>query len=148
MQHLNVKSMGQTKEGRIVESSSRLPRLQPNGNIQVNKDMPEPTHGQPKEPSLPDRVTRYKLEVEKVVREVGEHSQYELKRGCAQLADKVEFVKDVQSICTSRTETEVRERLLGGRVRGVTSCFRILAQLWRGEAPGAGPYTGFADSHQ
>jgi len=123
MQHLNVKSMGQTKEGRIVESSSRLPRLQPNGNIQVNKDMPEPTHGQPKEPSLPDRVTRYKLEVEKVVREVGEHSQYELKRGCAQLADKVEFCQ------------EVRERLLGGRVRGVTSCFRILAQLWRGEAP-------------
>jgi hypothetical protein len=70
--------------------------------------MKELPNDQPKDSSLPDRVARYKLEVEKVVREVGEHPQYELKRDCNfdQLADKIEFVKDVQSICTSRIESE------------------------------------------
>lgn len=42
------------------------------------------------------------------MREVGEHPLYELKRSCAlsDLAGKIEFVKDVQSICTSRIDSE------------------------------------------
>jgi hypothetical protein len=58
--------------------------------------------------SLSERVGRYRQEVEKVVQDVGEHPLYELKRSCdfAKLADKIEFVKDVQSICTSRIESE------------------------------------------
>jgi hypothetical protein len=58
--------------------------------------------------SLPERATGYKEEVEKVVREVGEHPLYELKRSCSfrNLAEKIEFVKDIQSIATSRIETE------------------------------------------
>jgi hypothetical protein len=58
--------------------------------------------------SLSERAARYTQEVEKVVREIGEHPLYELKRSCAlsDLADKMEFVKDVQSICTSKIELE------------------------------------------
>jgi len=58
--------------------------------------------------SLPERATGYKQEVEKVVREVGEHPLYELKRSCSfrSLAEKIEFVKDMQSIATSRIQTE------------------------------------------
>jgi hypothetical protein len=58
--------------------------------------------------SLSERTTRYKQEVEKVVREVGEHPLYELKRSCAlgELEDKIEFIKDVQSICTSKIDSE------------------------------------------
>jgi BMFP domain-containing protein YqiC len=58
--------------------------------------------------SLPERATEYRLEVEKVVREVGEHPLYELKRSCSfrNLADKIEFVKDIQSIATSRIPAE------------------------------------------
>jgi hypothetical protein len=58
--------------------------------------------------SLSERASRYKQEVEKVVREIGEHPLYELKRSCAlsDLADKIEFVKDVQSICTSKIDLE------------------------------------------
>jgi hypothetical protein len=63
----------------------------------------------PQAPSnLPDRAAKYKQEVEKVVREVGEHPLYELKRSCSLkvLKDRIEFVKDVQAIATSRIETE------------------------------------------
>ena len=58
--------------------------------------------------SLSERAARYREEVEKVVREIGEHPLYELKRSCvlSDLADKMEFVKDVQSICTSKIELE------------------------------------------
>jgi hypothetical protein len=46
--------------------------------------------------------------VEKVVQEVGEHPQYELKKSCRLdvIAQKIELVKDIQSIATSRIETE------------------------------------------
>ncbi len=59
-------------------------------------------------PSLPDRAARYREEVERVVREVGEHPLYELKRSCSfsLLKERIEFVKDIQSIATSRIETE------------------------------------------
>jgi hypothetical protein len=58
--------------------------------------------------SLLDRAARYKQEVDKVVREVGEHPLFELKRSCAMsvLKDRIEFVKDIQSIATSRIESE------------------------------------------
>jgi hypothetical protein len=58
--------------------------------------------------SLTERTTGYKQEAEKVVREVGEHPLYELKRSCSfrNLAEKIEFVKDIQSIATSRIQTE------------------------------------------
>jgi len=58
--------------------------------------------------SLSNRADRYKQEAERVVREVGEHPLFELKRSCAltELAEKIEFVKDVQSICTSKVESE------------------------------------------
>jgi hypothetical protein len=58
--------------------------------------------------SLPDRAARYREVVERVVREVGEHPLCELKRSYAlsTLAEKIEFVKDVQSICTSRIDSE------------------------------------------
>lgn len=59
-------------------------------------------------PSLSGRAARYRQEVEKVVQDVGEHPLYELKRACDfdELSEKIEFVKDVQSICTSRIESE------------------------------------------
>src|SRR5258708_4742737 len=65
------------------------------------KDAPTPTN-------LAERVARYRQEVERVVREVGEHPQYEMKRSCSlqNLSEKLEFVKDIQSIATSRIETE------------------------------------------
>jgi hypothetical protein len=58
--------------------------------------------------SLPDRAARYKQEVDKAVREVGEHPLFELKRSCSMnvLRDRIEFVKDMQSIATSRIEPE------------------------------------------
>jgi hypothetical protein len=58
--------------------------------------------------SLSERTSRYKQEVEKVVRQVGEHPLFELKRSCAlkELEDKIEFIKDVQSICTSKIDSE------------------------------------------
>ncbi len=53
--------------------------------------------------SLPERASAYRLEVEKVVREVGEHPLFELKHSCSfrNLVEKIEFVKDVQSIATA-----------------------------------------------
>src|ERR1700722_17359960 len=58
--------------------------------------------------SLPDRAARYKQEVDKVVREIGEHPLFELKRSCVMnvLRGRIEFVKDIQSIATSRIESE------------------------------------------
>lgn len=63
---------------------------------------------EPESPPLSIRADRYRQEVEKVVREVGEHPLFELKRSCAlrELTEKIEFVKDVQSICTSKIESE------------------------------------------
>ncbi len=57
---------------------------------------------------LSDRVLGYRQEVEKVVREVGEHPQFEFKRSCSlqSVSEKIEFVKDIQSIATSRIEKE------------------------------------------
>ena len=59
-------------------------------------------------PSLPDRAARYREHVERVVREVGENPDYELKRSCSfkQVKDRIEFIKDIQAIATSRIETE------------------------------------------
>jgi hypothetical protein len=58
--------------------------------------------------SLPDRAAKYKAEIERVVREVGEHPLCELKRSCSLslLKERIEFVKDIQSIATSRIDTE------------------------------------------
>jgi hypothetical protein len=58
--------------------------------------------------SLPDRVEKYRQEVERVVREIGEHPLFELKHSCSfkLLKEKIEFVKDIHSIATSRIETE------------------------------------------
>ena len=58
--------------------------------------------------SLSERAAQYRAETEKVVQEVGEHPLYELKRSCSlqQLSEKIEFVKDIQSIATSRIEIE------------------------------------------
>jgi hypothetical protein len=58
--------------------------------------------------SLPERVEKYRQTVERVVTTVGEHPNYEMKRSCAlnKLAEKIEFVKDVQSIATSLIEGE------------------------------------------
>jgi hypothetical protein len=57
---------------------------------------------------LSERATRYKKEVERVVREVGEHPLFELKRSYApdDLESKIEFIKDIQSICTSKIESQ------------------------------------------
>ena len=54
-----------------------------------NKETPQPFN-------LADRVARYRNEVERVVHEVGEHPQYEMKRSCSltKLSEKIEFVKD------------------------------------------------------
>jgi hypothetical protein len=58
--------------------------------------------------SLADRAVEYRKEIERIVREVGEHPLCEMKRSCslATLAEKIEFVKDVQSIATSRIDSE------------------------------------------
>lgn len=59
-------------------------------------------------PTLSERVIGYRQEVEKIVREVGEHPVYEFKRSCSlqNFSEKIEFVKDIQSIATSRIERE------------------------------------------
>jgi hypothetical protein len=58
--------------------------------------------------SLAERALEYRKEIERIVREVGEHALCEMKRSCSltNLAEKIEFVKDIQSIATSRIETE------------------------------------------
>ncbi|PYU53217.1 MAG: hypothetical protein DMG48_03000 [Acidobacteria bacterium] len=82
----------------IEKESSRFPMAQSQQPENKNRSTP----------SLPERATGYKQEVEKVVREVGEHPLYELKRSCSfrNLAEKIEFVKDIQSIATSHIQTE------------------------------------------
>jgi hypothetical protein len=57
---------------------------------------------------LTDRPTLLKAEIEKMVHEVGEQPNCEMKRSCSLtvLAEKIEFVKDIQSIATSRIEAE------------------------------------------
>jgi hypothetical protein len=68
----------------------------------------DPSSKSKEPPSLPDRAARYREEVERVVREVGEHPLYELKRSCSfsLLKERIEFVKDIQSIASSRIEME------------------------------------------
>lgn len=58
--------------------------------------------------SLAARVGRYRDETERVVLNVGEHPQYELKRSYdfSNLYQRIEFVKDIQSIATSPIESE------------------------------------------
>jgi hypothetical protein len=72
-------------------------------NIANSAQAPATTRG-----SLSDRTSRYRDEIEKVVTQVGEHPLYEMKRACAlqSLAEKIEFVKDIQSIATSRIDIE------------------------------------------
>ena len=57
---------------------------------------------------LASRAERYRDTVELIVRKVGEHPLYELKRAChlGTAAQRVELVKDIQSIATSHIETE------------------------------------------
>jgi hypothetical protein len=61
--------------------------------------------------NLPDRVDGYRQIVERVVTEIGEHPEYEMKRACSlqNLPEKMEFVRDIQSIASSRI---VREKYL------------------------------------
>lgn|SRR6266404_1620254 len=72
---------------------------------------------------LADRVARYRQEVERVVREVGEHPQFEMKRSCSlsNLSEKIEFVKDIQSIATSIIETE-KYLVIGADEKTKTFC--------------------------
>jgi hypothetical protein len=78
--------------------------------------------------SLPERANAYKQEVEKVIREVGEHQLFELKRSCLlrNLAEKIEFVKDIQSIATSRIQTE---KFLVIGADALTKSFRAVQNL-------------------
>jgi hypothetical protein len=71
-----------------------------------SKSLP-PNH-QPQSLNLDARVERYRELVEKVVQEMGEHPECELKRSyhLETKAQKIEFVKDIQSVATSRIETE------------------------------------------
>jgi hypothetical protein len=69
---------------------------------------PKPiTEGSPRL-SLAERALEYRKEIERIVREVGEHQQCEMKRSCSltTLSERIEFVKDVQSIATSRIQSE------------------------------------------
>jgi hypothetical protein len=72
----------------------------------AHQDQPETESS--KDFALSGRIERYKSEVEKVVREIGEHPLYELKRSCSLkvLKDRIEFIKDIQSVATSHIETE------------------------------------------
>lgn len=69
---------------------------------------PEERESQNSAESLAERIEKYRKEVEAIVTQAGEHPLYELKREISfnSLEDKIEFVKDVQSICTSRIESE------------------------------------------
>jgi hypothetical protein len=71
-------------------------------------ESPQPTNSAQPLPTLPERVEKYREIVERVITEVGEHPDYEMKRACLfqSLSDRIEFVKDVQSIATSRIESE------------------------------------------
>ena len=58
--------------------------------------------------SLAERAKRYCDETERVVRTIGEHPQFELKRALdlSNLRQRIEFVKDLQSIATSEIASE------------------------------------------
>lgn len=58
--------------------------------------------------SLAERAKRYCDETERVVRTIGEHPQFELKRALdlSNLRQRIEFVKDLQSIATSEIAFE------------------------------------------
>ena len=69
----------------------------------------QPGQAEPsKQEQLSERIERYRAEIEKIVRGLGEHPLFELKRSCdlSNIPQRMEFVKDVQSIATSRISTE------------------------------------------
>jgi hypothetical protein len=61
----------------------------------------------PAQESLSARAQRYRDEIDRVVRDVGEHPQYELKRAYdfSTLHQRIEFIKDIQSIATSHIDS-------------------------------------------
>jgi hypothetical protein len=63
---------------------------------------------EPPAESLSVRAQKYRDEIERVVRDVGEHPLYELKRAYdfSSLRQRIEFVKDIQSIATSHIDDE------------------------------------------
>jgi hypothetical protein len=67
-----------------------------------------PDNTVPSSKNLTERIERYRRDVESVLIQVGEHAQYEMKRSCSlvRLSEKIEFVKDIQSIATSQIESE------------------------------------------
>jgi hypothetical protein len=58
--------------------------------------------------SLSVRAQWYRDETERVVRDIGEHPQYELKRAInlSSLHQRIDFIKDIQSIATSQIDAE------------------------------------------
>jgi len=68
--------------------------------------------------SLAERAKRYCDETERVVRTIGEHPQFELKRALdlSNLRQRIEFVKDIQSIATSEIASEKFSRDRCGRI--------------------------------
>lgn len=71
-------------------------------------DLSQQPSESPTRPSLAERAVEYRNEIERIVREVGEHQLCEMKRSCSltTLGEKIEFVKDIQSIATSRIQAE------------------------------------------
>jgi hypothetical protein len=69
---------------------------------------PGSTADSPTASSLSDRAALYRDEIEKIITEVGEHPLCEMKRACSlqTLTGRIEFVKDIQSIATSRIQNE------------------------------------------
>jgi hypothetical protein len=84
-------------------------------------ELPQSPSGPP--PNLVDRVDAYRQIVERVVTEIGEHNEYEMKRSCSlqNLSEKVEFVKDIQSIATSRISKE-KYLVIGADEKQKTFC--------------------------
>ena len=76
--------------------------------VRGDASVPEAFSGTPISPSLPDRAAHYLKEIERIVTQVGEHPLCEMKRACSlqNLTEKIEFVKDIQSIATSRIQSE------------------------------------------
>ena len=89
----------------LATESDNLSRMNHNEGAAPDLNrQPDDTVG----PSLSERTVRYKQEIEVIVRSVGEHPLCEMKRACSlkNLAEKIEFVKDIQSIATSRIQAE------------------------------------------
>lgn len=91
-------------------------------------DSPNKSLQQSQPPDLAARAEDYRQLVEKVVQKVGEHPQCELKRSSQldTIAQRIEFVKDIQSIATSPIETE-KYLVIG--VDEASRSFRTVANL-------------------